>query len=147
MFSDDSFRERRSSQSEEDAFVEEALAEAEAEDKKAQATGNDGAPDEESPASEGPQGIDLERLAEVDVPEASFLELIQPLEIQALQFLGEMPITREGEKRVLPRWAKHVIDLLGILEERTRGNLTDEEALYLERVLTDLRARFVKVVA
>lgn len=88
---------------------------------------------------------DLERLEEMEIPEASFLELVQPLEIQALQFLGEVPMTRGGERRTMPKWAKHVIDLLGILEDRTRGNLADDEKKYLETVLHELRMRYLKV--
>lgn len=89
--------------------------------------------------------IDLDRLDQMEIPEPSFLEVIQPLEIQALQFLGAAPLTESGEKRVLPRWAKHVIDLLGLLEERTRGNLPEEERQYLETVLTELRTRYLQV--
>ena len=89
--------------------------------------------------------IDLDRLDQMEIPEASFLEIVQPLEIQALQFLGAAPLTESGEKRVLPRWAKHVIDLLGLLEERTRGNLPDDEKRYLDTVLTELRTRYLQV--
>lgn len=89
--------------------------------------------------------IDLDRLDQMEIPDASFLEVIQPLEVQALQFLGAAPLTESGEKRVLPRWAKHVIDLLGLLEERTRGNLPEEEKQYLETVLTELRTRYLQV--
>lgn len=90
-------------------------------------------------------GVDLDRLDQIEIPEASFLEIVQPLEIQALQFLGEVPLTESGEKRVLPRWAKHVIDLLGLLEERTRGNLPEDEMQYLDQVLTELRMRYLRV--
>jgi hypothetical protein len=36
-----------------------------------------------------------------------------------------------------------MIDLLGVLEQKTRGNLTSDEASLLERMLYDLRMRFV----
>lgn len=100
-----------------------------------------------SASSEAP-GVEaaLDEMADVEIPDASFYEIVQPLEIQALQFLGELPLTAEGERRMLPRWARHVIDLLGILEDRTRGNLTPEEAQYLQQVLADLRLRSVRVV-
>lgn len=106
-------------------------------------------PESEAPGPEpGPSEAgeaDLDRLEQMEIPEASFLELVQPLEIQALQFLGVVPLSKEGEKRIMPKWAKHVIDLLGILEDRTRGNLTDEESEYLETVLNELRMRYLKV--
>src|SRR5688500_16105447 len=106
-------------------------------------------PSVEPTVEEGPGGppavdLDLEEMARVEIPEASFYEIVQPLEIQALQFLGELPLTADGQRGVLLRWAKHVIDLLGVLEERTRGNLPPEESQYLEQVLTDLRMRYVR---
>lgn len=89
--------------------------------------------------------VDLDALDQIEIPDASFLELVQPLEIQALQFLGEIPLSPAGEKRVMPRWAKHVIDLLGILEARTQGQLAEDEAQYLEQVLADLRVRYLRL--
>lgn len=111
--------------------------------------GPDAAPaaPEPGPAEGSDAGIDFDRLDRMEIPEPSFYEILQPLEIQALQFLGVAPLTESGEKRVLPRWAKHVIDLLGLIEERTRGNLPQEEAAYLDRVLTELRTRYVKVTS
>ncbi len=41
--------------------------------------------------------------------------------------------------------AKQMIDILGVLQEKTRGNLSPEEAGILERVLYELRLRFVEV--
>ncbi|MFN2420012.1 MAG: DUF1844 domain-containing protein [Gemmatimonadota bacterium] len=99
---------------------------------------------EEGPGEPPAVDLDLEEMARVEIPEASFYEIVQPLEIQALQFLGELPLTADGQRGVLLRWAKHVIDLLGVLEERTRGNLPPEESQYLEQVLTDLRMRYVR---
>ncbi len=89
--------------------------------------------------------LDLDRLDSIDIPPASFHEIVEPLRLQALQFLGEVPLTEAGEKAVLPRWAKHVIDLLGILEERTRGNLPSDENEYMVAVLDDLRTRYLRL--
>ena len=102
-------------------------------------------PDEDAEPPDEP--IDLDEMARVEIPDPSFYEIVQPLEIQALQFLGELPLTAEGHRRILPRWAKHVIDLLGLLEQRTRGNLTPEEAQYLEQVRADLRRRYRRVAS
>jgi len=41
-------------------------------------------------------------------------------------------------------WAKHTIDMLGVLEEKTKGNLTLEERRLLENSLTELRFRYVQ---
>lgn len=95
--------------------------------------------------TEGP-ALDLDRLDQVEIPDASFHEIVEPLRLQALQFLGEVPLTEAGERAVLPRWAKHVIDLLGILDQRTRGNLSVEEREYMDAVLDDLRTRYLRAV-
>jgi hypothetical protein len=88
---------------------------------------------------------ELDRLGDMEVPEPSFLELIEPHIEMALRFLGELPLTPEGERRVLPRWAKREIDLLGILEQRTRGNLPPPEQEYLQQALDHLRTMYLKV--
>jgi hypothetical protein len=90
-------------------------------------------------------GMDLDRLAEMEVPEPSFLELVEPHVEMALRFLGELPLTPDGERRILPLWAKREIDLLGLLELRTRGNLPPPEQQYLEQALDHLRTLYLKV--
>lgn len=102
--------------------------------------------DADAGAADDPGALDLDRLDAVDIPEASFHEIVEPLRLQALQFLGEVPLTEAGERAILPRWAKHVIDLLGILEQRTRGNLALEEREYMDAVLDDLRTRYLRAV-
>ena len=99
--------------------------------------------DEEGAGMEA--GMDLDRLAEMEVPEPSFLELIEPHVEMALRFLGELPLSPDGARRILPRWARREIDLLGLLEERTRGNLPAEEQRYLEQALDQLRTLYLKV--
>jgi hypothetical protein len=106
---------------------------------------------EEPAAAASPVGepaetaAELDRLADMEVPEPSFLELIEPHIEMALRFLGELPLTPEGDRRVLPGWAKREIDLLGILEERTRGNLPRPEQEYLQQALDHLRTMYLKV--
>ena len=60
--------------------------------------------------------------------------------------LGEVPdpITQNREKN-LPL-AQQTIDILGMLKEKTRGNLTSEEEKMMETLLTDLRWRYVREV-
>lgn len=105
-------------------------------------------PDETKDLPDETRGLDeTDGLDEIELPEASFLEIVQYFVIQAIQFLGDMPMNEQGERRVMPREAKHFIDLLGVLEERTRGNLPDGEARYLEQLLADLRVRYLQVSA
>jgi hypothetical protein len=80
------------------------------------------------------------------LPPASFGELIFTLRFQAEMHLGMLPIGGEGEEKPpvdLPA-AQHYIDLLGILSQKTKGNLALEEERYLENTLTELRFRFVQ---
>lgn len=80
------------------------------------------------------------------LPPPSFSLLVHSLSLQALAALGQWP--DPSGKAVPPRLdrAKHTIDLLGILEEKTRGNLTSEEASLLERLLHELRLAYVEAV-
>jgi hypothetical protein len=58
--------------------------------------------------------------------------------------LGEIADPHSGEKRKDLILAKHTIDTIAMLKERTAGNLDEEEAKFIENVLTDLRWRYVK---
>jgi len=109
-------------------------------------------PADESPAREPEPEIlepdladepDFEEMAQVELPEPSFSLIVYEYAVRAQQFLDETPLAPEGQRHVLPKYAKHMIDLLGILEDRTRGNLTPEESQLLEQILTDLRLRYV----
>ena len=100
---------------------------------------------ESPPAEPAESAAEFDQLEDMEVPEPSFLELIEPHIEMALRFLGELPLTPEGERRVLPRWAKREIDLLGLLEQRTRGNLPPPEQEYLQQALDHLRTMYLKV--
>lgn len=79
-----------------------------------------------------------------EVPEIDFVTFLLSLGSQTLIHLGEIPdpVSRKREKNLLA--AKQTIDLLGILAEKTQGNLTREEDGVLQNLLTDLRMRYVK---
>src|SRR2546430_350656 len=74
---------------------------------------------------------------------ASFLSLIMSLASNAAASLGMMPHPVTGETGVDLRTAKHWIDVLGMLEEKTHGNLDQQEAQALEGLLADLRMQYV----
>ena len=88
---------------------------------------------------------DARRAQARPAPKPSFQVIVTNLAIQALISLGEIanPITRKQERDLAS--AKHAIDLLGVLEEKTRGNLTDDEKKLLESTLFDLRTRYLAV--
>ena len=104
-------------------------------------------PTPDSPTSPGAEPIepDLDRLAGMPMPEPSFLELVERHVEDALRFLGQLPLTPQGDRRLLPELARHEIDLLGILEQRTRGNLPPEEKEYLEQALDQLRTLYLRI--
>jgi hypothetical protein len=74
---------------------------------------------------------------------ASFLSLIMSLASNAAASLGMMPHPVTGETGVDLQTAKHWIDVLGMLEQKTRGTLDQQEAQMLENLLADLRMQYV----
>jgi hypothetical protein len=80
------------------------------------------------------------------MPAASFSTLVQSILTQALFYLGDLT-TRGAEPTVNLDMAKHQIDLLGILEEKSRGNLTPDEQRVLDTVLYEARMRYVSVAS
>jgi hypothetical protein len=77
-------------------------------------------------------------------PEVNFSSLIFSLSSTALFHFGEVADPRTGEKKKDLSLAKHTIDTIAMLKEKTEGNLTEEEKKFLESILTDLRWRYVK---
>src|SRR4030095_14500951 len=73
----------------------------------------------------------------------SFLSLVMSLASIAAASLGMMPHPVSGETGVDLKTAKHWIDVLGMLEEKTQGNLDSQEAQVLEGLLADLRMQYV----
>jgi Domain of unknown function (DUF1844) len=74
---------------------------------------------------------------------ASFVSLIMSLASNAAASLGMMPHPVTGETGVDLKTAKHWIDVLGMLEQKTHGNLDAQEAQMLEGLLADLRMQYV----
>ena len=81
------------------------------------------------------------------MPEANFSGLVSMLATQAFYALGLIRPEGDEEKKVEPDWqiAKFNIDMLGMLEEKCKGNLTDEEAALLKSTLDQLRMLFVQL--
>lgn len=80
-------------------------------------------------------------------PTLDFNALVLSLGSSAIVHLGEAPDPTTGQKREKPELslAQQSIDLLAVLQEKTRGNLTDEEARFLDNILYDLRMLYVQV--
>ena len=102
--------------------------------------------DEEGPAEKtGKTGSkERERRKEPPLPGINFSSFLLSLSTSALMHLGEVPdpVTQAVEKD-LPL-AKQSIDMLGMLRDKTRGNLTPDETKLMDHLLTDLRWRYIR---
>ncbi len=103
----------------------------------------------EAPSTEGPGKVENEgrergQEQELHLPEINFSSFILSLSTSALMNLGEVldPVTQKVDKN-LPL-AKQSIDMLGMLKEKTRGNLTPDEEKLMDHLLTDLRWRYIR---
>ena len=77
------------------------------------------------------------------LPEINFATFVVSLSSSALIHLGIAPDPISGEQKKDLAIAKQTIDMLAMLQEKTRGNLTEEEAQLMESMLYDLRMRYV----
>jgi len=78
------------------------------------------------------------------LPEVNFSSFVLSLSSSILLHLGEIEDPQSGEKKKDLALAKQTIDIITILKDKTKGNLTDDEQKLLEYLLYDLRMRFVK---
>ncbi len=76
--------------------------------------------------------------------ESDLLAFLSTLAMQTLMALGEAANPVTGEARTDLAQAQYLIDVLQMLSDKTRGNLTEEEAAELKTVLYQLRLKFVK---
>jgi hypothetical protein len=85
--------------------------------------------------------------AATELPPPSLAEIIQMVLVQASIGLGGFQDPQTGQ-RIPPNMplAQHYIDLLGLLQEKTQGNLDDQEKQLIEGALHELRLAFVQMV-
>lgn len=81
---------------------------------------------------------------EQPLPPATFASFIASLAAQTLIQLGEIENPVSGKRQVDVAGAQYSIDLLSMLKDKSKGNLTQEEERQLDGALFDLRMRFVK---
>jgi len=81
-----------------------------------------------------------------DLPRG-FAPFVESQYLEALIFLGAVPHPQTGETLEDPEFARYKIDLLTMIQEKTEGNLTDEESRMIEDVLYQLRMLFVQKTA
>lgn len=78
-------------------------------------------------------------------PPVDFCTFILSLGSSAMIHLGEIENPERGDKAVNLPMAHQTIDMIAMLEEKTRGNRTTEEERYIMSLLKDLRLRYVEV--
>lgn len=94
------------------------------------------------PCPECPEG-QVRKDGKCVMPEVTFTALVMSFNTSALFHLGEISDPATGAKSLDLVLAKHTIDTLKLLEEKTKGNLSGEEQDLLRHVLYDLKMRYV----
>ncbi|MEW4490847.1 DUF1844 domain-containing protein [Thalassoglobus sp. JC818] len=98
--------------------------------------------DETAEVEASAAAADGDEIDEADFPPATFTTLVQMFATQAFAAMGMIP-GPDGKPSKDLRIAKHLIDLLGVLEKKTEGQLDDEEGQLLEQALHELRMIYV----
>jgi hypothetical protein len=96
-----------------------------------------------APAASSTLGADP--AAQDDLPPASFTLLLTTLATEAMIGLGQLPHPLTQQLHPDPRQARYAIDMLEVLAEKTKGNLSPAEDAFLTDVLHQLRMAFVAV--
>lgn len=78
------------------------------------------------------------------MPEVTFPAFVMSLNTSALYHLGEIADPGSGKRIVELDLARHAIDTLTLIQSKTKGNLTEDEAELLKNILYDIKMRFVK---
>jgi len=86
------------------------------------------------------------RSAQENLPEINFSTFVISLSTQALMQLGEIASPLSGKVEPDVPAAKQMIDILGMLQEKTKGNLSSGEERLLVDILFDLRMKYVEAV-
>jgi hypothetical protein len=84
---------------------------------------------------------------ERELPPAGFGALVQSILTQILYYLGDLSTRGGGEGQLNFDMAKYQLDMLNSLEDKTRGNLNDDEKQLLDTALYETRMRFVNVAS
>lgn len=82
--------------------------------------------------------------SQTQLPEVNFATFIMSLNVSALANLGAIEDPTTGKQSKNLQLGKQTIDILGMLEEKTRGNLTTDEENMLKSILYDLRMIYIK---
>ncbi len=79
------------------------------------------------------------------MPEANFQTLVSTMATQALFSMGAIPDPQTGQRIAHLDLARHHIDMLTVIEEKTKGNLTEEEEQMLSTTIYELRNTYIQL--
>ena len=95
------------------------------------------------PAAAPTPGLMGDRKAEEELPHAQFETFISGLAMEALVAMGDVPHPSTRKQATNLPQAKYLVDLLGVIEEKTKGNLSVDEEKFLKDALYQLRMRYL----
>ena len=100
----------------------------------------------EEPGSQNADGVESdEEIPGADDP-ASFVNFLSTLATNAAASLGAVPHPATGKRSLDLETGKYWLDVLGMIKEKTKGNLHPQEARLLDGLLADLRMQYITVV-
>lgn len=85
----------------------------------------------------------MSETAQTPLPQVTFSTVILSLASSALMALGEVPHPETGKTQEDLDTARHTIDVLTMLQDKTRNGLTDEEEQLLQGILYEVRMKYV----
>ncbi len=100
------------------------------------------APDESAKVDQSPEDSNS---ADWRLPKPEFSTLVGMFTTQAMVAMGMIPGPDDGKAEVHLELARHFIDLLGVVDEKTKGNLQESERRLLEQSLHELRMAFLEL--
>ena len=96
-------------------------------------------------AEKGDTGPTEQQEGPREIPPASFATLVSSLVAQTFVTLGGVEDPKTKKRYVNLDLARHHIDMLSVIEEKTKGNLTDQETKLLDQALYETRMQYVQV--
>jgi hypothetical protein len=112
-------------------------------DRRSFSSGSEAHPQEPPAPGAPPPAKEPAAKEQTPLPPVDFGTFVLSLGSSAIMHLGEFQHPDSGKVEKDLAMAKHTIDILSMLEEKTKGNLNPQEAQLLESLLYDLRLRFV----
>ncbi|MCD6506742.1 DUF1844 domain-containing protein [Candidatus Poribacteria bacterium] len=87
----------------------------------------------------------MDERKKVELPPVTFIGFVTTLANAAFAYMGGMEDTQTKKPVIDLNLARHTIDTLDMLKEKTKGNLTEDEEKFLENVLFTLKMTFVRI--